>query len=244
MSNKKGPLYYVIKEDIKRKIEAGELKKGEILPTEKSLCEEYKVSRVTIRRTIEALIDEDILERGFGKTATVKYEPVPRSMNSLRSLHEELEKAGIKCSSFILSSQVINAPNDINAKMELNPDEKVFRIERLRYADGAPLCYQLLYLRHSKCENLDVRRMVNTSLYKLLQEEMGVKIDLANQTIQAVMSSFRISALLELPEQTCMLLVNRTAYDDAGECFEYSKSYYVSNRYSLSMILTREEQSL
>lgn len=242
MSNKEkktGPLYYMIKEDIKRKIHEGELKPGEVLPTESRLCEEYNASRVTIRRAINELISENILDRGFGKTATVKCENVPRSLNRLGGLHEELEKAGIKCSSFILSSAVMDAPAEINEKMGIEKPAKVLKIERLRYANGQPLCYQILYLNYHMCEDLDIKCLARMSLYETLERDFHINIDNATQTIKAVMATYRIAALLELPEQTCMLQVNRTAYTDRQECIEYSESYYVSNRYTLTMTLKR-----
>ena len=85
---KNGPLYFVIKENLKSQIEEGKYKAGDVLPTESRLCQEYGASRVTIRRAINELIHEDVLERGFGKTATVKCENVPRSLNRLGGLHD------------------------------------------------------------------------------------------------------------------------------------------------------------
>lgn len=239
MEKKTGSLYYIIKEDLKRKIENEELKPGEVLPTENQLCEEYKASRVTIRRAINELITENVLERGFGKTATVKGDNVPRSLNRLGGLHEELEKAGIKCSSFILEAKIIEAPKAIAGYMGIGSQDKVWVIERLRYANGKPLCYQLLYLNYKLCENLDTKELSTSSLYELLEHKLGVEIDTATQSIQAVMATYRIAALLELAEQTCMLKVNRTAYTKSGECFEYSESSYVSSRYMLTMTLKR-----
>ena len=236
---KTGPLYYIIKEDLKRKIEEESLKPGDVLPTEGQLCEEYHASRVTIRRAINELITENVLERGFGKTATVKCENVPRSLNHLGGLHEELEQAGIKCSSFILETKVIEVPAEVAGHMGLQEKDKVLEIERLRYDNGRPLCYQLLYLDYELCGDLDVKELASSSLYEMLEHKLGIQIDTATQTIQAAMTTYRIAALLELPEQTCMLQVNRTAYEKSGRCFEYSESSYVSSRYTLTMTLKR-----
>ena len=123
--------------------------------------------------------------------------------------------------------------------MGIDSQDKVWVIERLRYANGKPLCYQLLYLNYKLCENLDTKELSTSSLYELLEHKLGVEIDTATQSIQAVMATYRIAALLELAEQTCMLKVNRTAYTKSGECFEYSESSYVSSRYMLTMTLKR-----
>ena len=239
-SKKKGPLYYTVKEAIKEQIRKGELKKGEVIPTEKMLCEEYQASRVTIRRAIEELIEEDVLERGFGKTATVKFDKVPRKVNNLTSLQEEMEKIGVKCTSFILNSEIMEAPPEVAEEMKLPEGEKVVKIERLRYANEKPLCYQVLYLSERLCGALEPARLVSQSLYRILEQEMGIRIKRADQVIQAVMSTYRITALLELPAQTSMLFVKRIAYTEAEECLEYSESFYVGDRYNLTMSLFRE----
>lgn len=236
---KSRPLYFSIKEDIKQRIQNGEFKPGDVLPTESVLCEEYGASRVTIRRSMEELIEEGIVERGFGKTARVKCESVPRSLNQLSGLHEELSKQGIKCSSFVLSSEIEFPTQDLMEKMKIGEDEKVLKIERLRYANGQPLCYQLFFTLERLCPDLDVKRLTTESMYEIMEHEYNVKISKATQTISATMSNYRMTALLELPEQTCMLKICRIAVTDDNTCIEYSESYYVSNRYSLTMTMKR-----
>lgn len=240
-SKKKGPLYYNIKSEIKERIRKGELKKGEAIPTEKLLCEEYKASRATIRKAIEELVEEGVLDRGFGKTATVKIDRVPRKVNHLTSFQEEMDKIGVKCTSFILDSEIIEPPEAVANEMKLAPGEKVLKVERLRYANEKPICYQMMYLAEHLCGSLDTTKLVTQSLYKILENEMGIQIKKADQVIQAVTSTYRITALLELPQQTSMLLVKSVALTAEEECLEYSESYYVGDRYSLTMSLFREE---
>ncbi len=240
MINKKAkPLYFIIKEDIKEKIQNGLYKLGDILPTESSLCEEYKSSRVTIRRAINELIQENVLERGFGMTARVRSSPVPRSLNHLGGLHEELTKAGIMCFSYILNSEVVKVDDILSERMNLPVGSELYSIERLRYANSNPLCYQKIYLTAALCPDLDVKKLAKVSLYETLEKDYGLKISHAKQTIQACMANYKIAALLELNDLTCMLKVKRTSYLDTNECIEYSESHYVSDRYELSMTLNR-----
>ena len=233
------PLYYKVKEDIKDKILNGQYNAGDFLPTESGLCEEYKVSRVTIRRAIDELIGENILERVFGMTAKVKGVPIPRSLNHLSGLYEEMTKAGIKMSSFILSSEKTRVNEALSEKLGLPADDEVHEIERLRYANGDPLCYQKIYIPVALCAEIDIDKLAKGSLYEIIEKDYGYKISNAYQTISACMSSYKIAALLELKDVTCMLKVSRITYLDTGECIEYSENYYVSERYELSMTLNR-----
>lgn len=238
-SKKSKPLYFIIKEDIKEKIQNGQYKSGDILPTESSLCDEYKSSRVTIRRAINELIQENVLERGFGMTARVKSSPVPRSLNHLGGLHEELTKAGIMCFSYILDSQIVKADDILSEKLSVAAGEELYMIERLRYANSNPLCYQKIYLPVVLCPDLDIKKLTKVSLYETIEKDYGLKISYAKQTIHACTANYKIAALLELNDLTCMLKVKRTTYLDTDECIEYSESYYVSDRYELSMTLNR-----
>ena len=233
------PLYFMVEQDIKEKIASGVYKEGDLLPTEKAMCEQYDVSRVTVRRAIDELIEEGVLVRSFGKTAAVGTSSIPRNLNRLNGLFEELESQGVKCSSYVLSHKIVQADEALAKKMECPEKEELLRLERLRYADGVPLCYQSIYLPNRFCRQVDVQALANHSLYHMLENRCGVHLSYARQSICAALSSYRIAALLELEEQTPMLKVIRNAYTDQEECVEYSESYYVSKRYSLTMILRR-----
>jgi DNA-binding GntR family transcriptional regulator len=233
------PLYHVVKEDIKKQIDNQELSPGDFILTEGELCEHYKVSRVTVRRAIEELVSEGVLQREHGKTASVTDNLIPRSLNHLGGLHEELTQTGIKCSSYILNSEVIAADERLAQKMKVEPNASILKFERLRYADGAPLCHQTAYVNKNLCPDLDVKELTNTSLYETFEKKFNLEIDYATQTISAVLSSYKVAALLELPERTCMLCVRRLTYLKGEKCIEYSESYYVGGRYNLSMTLQR-----
>ena len=233
------PLYFMIEKDIREKIEKGIYKEGDLLPTEKSLCEQYKVSRVTVRHAIDGLVEAGILVRDFGKSASVSRRRFPRELNRLNGLYEELEAKGIKCSSYILSQKTVVMDEALGKKLKCLKGEYVLQIERLRYADGVPLCYQKIYVLDRYGKKLDVPALSQNSLYRMLEERCGVVLSHADQSISAELSTYRISALLELGGQVPMLKVVRQAYTEQDECIEYSENYYVSQYYKLSMTLRR-----
>ena len=239
---KTGPLYYQIKEDIKQRIANQEFAQTGLLSTEKELCDYYQASRVTIRKSIELLITEGVLERGFGKTANIKCDRVPRDLNSLDGLHEELSKKGIKCSSYILSSECITVPEELRQKLDLTDIDQLLKIQRIRYANGIPLCYQDIYLNATLIPDLDTTQLVSHSLYGIIEQDYNIHIHHGNQNIQAIVSDYRVSSLLELPTPTCMLLITRTVYDEKNAFIEYSESQYIANRYSLNITLFREDK--
>ena len=232
-------LYYSIEKDIKERVHSGEYKAGDPLPTESEMCKSYSVSRVTVRKAIEALIEDGVVERAFSKTPRIKQDAVPRSINRMSGLSEDLAQSGIKCSTFILQHEIVEADDSLARKLDLEEGAPLHLIERLRYANGNPLCYQKLYLNDQLCSGLDPNDLVSQSLYYVLETQYGLKIKNCTQKISSCLSSYRICALLELKEATAMLRVSNQSYLDTGACFEYSENYYVGGSYQVSVVLTR-----
>lgn len=233
------PLYKMLADDIKEKIACGEYKAGSLLPTEAELCRNYQVSRITVRRALEALAEDNLVERTFSKTPHVKAQTIPRNINRLTGLSEDLESQGTKCSSFVLKSEEIKADETIALKMGVEVGESLYLVERLRYGNGVPLCYQTTYFLAKTCQGLLDDDLAKQSIYGLLEKKYGLKIGNSEQTISACIASFRICAMLELPDKTAMLKVENTGRLQDGTCFEYSTNYYVGDSYRITVTLSR-----
>ena len=220
--SKKKPLYSAIVDDLQKRIAEGEYQPGENLPTESELCEQYNVSRITVRKAISCLEEEGVIDHPFSKTPCVKKNSIPRHINYMRGLSEDLMREGTLAES-----------------LEVPVGEPLYYIERLRYGNGEPLCYQSLYLVARFCPGLLDEDLVKGSIYALLENKYGMKIDHCVQNITACISSYRICALLELADRTAMLKVTNTGYLQTGECYEYAQNYYVGGTYTISVELSR-----
>ena len=230
-------LYYRVKEDIIDKINNGILKLGQALPSEKKMCEEYGVSRVTIRHAIEELIKEQILVREFGKTALVNQRIIPRNANTISGLTEAMARLGITVSSFVLSVDIVDNSDPVYNKMNIDTDKTILQIERLRYANGRVLGYSVFYIMEDLCKGIDTSKLVNTSIYEVLEKDFGISIVYAKQEVSAVIADYRLTMLLKLKENTPMLKVVRLGYDNNKRCIEYSENFYIGEKYKLDMEL-------
>lgn len=238
MSRKK-PLYAAIVDDLQKKIADGEYQPGETLPTESELCEQYNVSRITVRKAISCLEEAGVIDHPFSKTPCVKKNSIPRRINYMRGLSEDLLREGILCSNYILKAEKQTADETLAEAMNVPVGEPLYYIERLRYGNGDPLCYQVLHLTAKYCPNLLTEDMTKGSLYALLENKYGLKIGHCEQSITACISTYRLCALLELADRTAMLKVTNTGYLQSGECYEYSQNYYVGGTYTISVELSR-----
>ncbi len=234
------PLYYLVECKLKEKIESGVYKPGDVLPVESELCAEYNVSRITIRKALSRLEEEGLIEHQFSKTPRVKKNAIHRHANRMRGLSEELAQSGIRCSNYILKAELQEANENIAEKMGIEPGEPLVYIERLRYGNGEALCYQTMYLREKYCPELLSADLAASSIYTMLEQEYKLPIATCKQTITACMSSYRLCALLELPERTALLKVTNLGYLKDGNCFEYALNYYIGGNYEMSVEMSRE----
>lgn len=233
------PLYLQVKKDLLNQINSQELNPGDVLPTEEWLCNAYQVSRVTVRKAIEELLRDGVVERDFSKAARVAHKRMTRSLNHLDGLYEELSKNGFKPSSYILRSQQMQADETLAGALGIAAGDPVLYIDRMRYADDQPICQQIIYLNAALCPGLDPKELIRKSLYETLEKQFGLKIDYAKQTIDATTATIKQAALLEMEERSNVLKVTRNTYLKSGACVEYSESFYVACRYHLSMTLYR-----
>lgn len=230
--------YVHIKNEIKQMIEEGRWQPGDVIPPEGELVEMFCASRISVRRAIEELVKEEILEKEFGKTPRVKKADVYKRQEQFVGLSKAQGNKNIKISNYIVRSEKLIPGNEVSEAFKLMHGEKALMIKRIRYADGRPLCLQVLYLNLKVCGDFDARNLVNQSLYDVL-EEKGVLVVHSTQEISAVPMPEDAIKLLELPYDTSALLVKFLSYDRNWNCVEYSKNYYVGARYSLTMEMTR-----
>lgn len=238
--SKSKPLYYLVECKLKEKIEKGVYKPGDVLPVESELCAEYNVSRITIRKAISRLEEEGLIEHQFSKTPRVKKNAIQRRANYMRGLSEELAQSGILCSSYVLKAEQQDANEDVAERMGIEQGEKLIYIERLRYGNGEALCHQTMYLREKYCPDLLSLDLTGNSIYAMLEDQYNLPIATCKQTITACMSSYRLCALLELPERTAMLKVTNLGYLKDGSCFEYALNYYIGGNYEMSVEMSRD----
>jgi len=232
------PLYFQLQQHIKEQISSGELKPNDHLPTEQWYCENYGVSRITVRKTLSGLIDEGVLERSRGKGPIVAKPLINRQTNRLTGLHEELTSSGITPTSKLLDVVFKKPSAFISQTLNADPDETIIEIHRIRYANNIPISLQTCSLREKFCPGINVKALENGSLYKILEKEFYLNIGYAKQTISTRLSTRKEIDLLGLERKKALLHLRRISFLISGEAFECSDNFY-TEQYNTSMILHR-----
>lgn len=231
------PLYHELAEKIEAAILAGEVRPGGRIEDETSLSERLGVSRPTLRRAIQELVDKGLLvrRRGIG-TQVVPPGSVARKLE-LTSLWEDLARMGKAPSTKVIAFERIAASEVIADRLGIAADAEVQHFRRVRYADSVPLAILENFVPTAVAE-LTFDELSERGLYQTLGRR-GVTIRVAHQSITARSASIEDAGLLDLAKGDPLLVMTRTAFDASGRATETGTHCYRPDLYSFEATLVR-----
>ncbi|MQA25607.1 MAG: UTRA domain-containing protein [Micromonosporaceae bacterium] len=229
------PLYFQVAQHLEQAIESGDLPAGSRLENEIALADQLGLSRPTMRRAIQHLVDRGLVVRKRGVGTQVVHTKVRRPLE-LTSLYDDLAKTGRKPSTEVLSFEVEAATGPVAHALGLAEGADVYAIERLRHADDEPLALLHNYL---PVQLLALTRedLAEYGLYDILRRA-GITLKMASQTIGARSARSAEARALDEPRGAPLLTMSRTVYDDHGRAVEYGDHVYRASLYSFELTLT------
>ena len=221
-----GPLYRRLAGQISGRIASGEIPPGAPLPPERRLAEAHGVSRVTVRRALEQLAREGLVEqrRGSGTYATPR---VSQPLSALTSFSEDVAARGLVARSRLVSRGTGTVTPEEAIGLALPPGARVSRITRLRSAEGSPLALEASTLPH---EALPDPAAVGASLYDALARR-GLRPVRAVQRLSAVALDAGLARMLEVSEGAPGLRIVRVGYAANGRPVEHTRSTFRGDRW-------------
>ncbi|MEM9247605.1 MAG: GntR family transcriptional regulator [Pseudomonadota bacterium] len=224
-----GPRYVQLRRRLIEGIETGILPPNTSLPPEREMAEITDLSRVTIRKALEELVREGVIEQrqGSGSFIREQVERVEQSLSRLTSFSEDMASRGMQTTSKWLERGIFEPSDEEVAVLGLGKDEQVARIYRLREADGHPLALERAAL---PLDILPNPTQITTSLYKVL-EGAGRRPVRAMQKISAINLEAREAKLLSVHEGAAGLRIKRVSYLADGRVAEMTRSLYRGDTY-------------
>jgi DNA-binding GntR family transcriptional regulator len=229
------PLYHQVARELEAAIERGDLGQGDRLENETDLAERLHLSRPTIRRAIQELVDKGLLVRKRGVGTQVLNSQLRRRMK-LTSLYDDLLESGRRPKTEILGLEHAPASQEIADRLGLAPDTEVVQLERIRYADDVPLAIMHNWLPVEIAGELTRDPLEEAGLYAWLRDR-GVRFRVADQRVGARAASPHEASLLECADAAPLVTMERIAFDDYGRTVEYASHVYEASRYSLEITL-------
>lgn len=231
-----GPLYLQLQRRIADGIASGRLSPGNSLPAERDMATMTGLSRVTVRKAVQALVAAGHLvqRRGSGTYVAPKLERLEQALSLLTSFTEDMARRGKSVESVWLTRQVTSpSPEEVMA-LGLGAGERVSRLERVRRSDGIPLAIERASLSPHSLPNPGC---VETSLYAVLQAR-GLRPVRAVQRISAANLGAKDADLLGVPAGAAGLRIERIGYLLSGRVVEFTRSLYRGDAYDFAVELT------
>ena len=212
-------------------IAAGQLSPGDRLPTEQDLAAWLGVSRMTLRHALGELAQRGLVTRAVGRGGgTFVAEPkLEQDLTTLAGLSEQLRRHGKVAGARVLAAACIPASPAAAAALELPEGEPVFDVRRIRLADGRPIVIEHSQFPAKLFPDLLECRL-DGSLYELLALTYGLRPHHARESLEPVVAGVREAEALEIDEGAPLMLVERTAYANAGQPVEFARDLFRGDR--------------
>jgi len=230
----KVPKYFTLKKAIVKKIDNDEFKDDQKIPSERQLGETYGVSRITVRRAIDELVNEGYLYKLQGKGTYVKGDSRKQDLFSIASCTKDIINMGMKPSRKVLHVGIIESFPKRRRELEISESDKLLQIDRVYYADAEALNRTVTYLPIKLFPGLGKHDYENESLYEVLENNYDVTITRATRTIEAVLAKGEIAELLEVDEGMPIILFRGITYGKIGHKeipIESFKTSYRTDKY-------------
>ncbi|HEY6532226.1 MAG TPA: GntR family transcriptional regulator [Acidimicrobiales bacterium] len=195
--------YESIADDLRERLQAGDLGSSRVLPSESALSEQYAASRVTVRRALEILRDEGLVDSRQGFGWFVPTDPLRQTLGRLGTIERQLSDEGVESTRRVLDFRFVTAP--ARARQVLGCDS-VLRVRRLNLADGEPFALVTVWCPEQYGAELSRADVERSPFYELLPVPLGG----ATQTIGAALATAAEADLLQVPSGSAVLRCERT----------------------------------
>ncbi|PTQ07822.1 GntR family transcriptional regulator [Sphingomonas oleivorans] len=222
----RAPLYLRLQRALRRAVESQLLKPDEALPPERDLAADFDVSRITVRKALDGLVEEGLLTRRQGAGTFVKG-VVEKQFSKLTSFSEDMATRGRKVRTKWLSKSEGAVRPEEALTLGLSPGTRVFRFQRVRYADDMPMALEHSVISGFGLAGIDA---VHDSLYEALQAT-GSRPVRALQRLRAVPFDAEQAMLLDVEQGAPGLFIERRGYLEDGRPIEMTHSWYRGDAY-------------
>ncbi len=231
------PLYLQVKEDLLARIENAQWEEDAMIPTEAELCEQYGVSKITMREAIKLLVADGKLFRIPGKGTFVTKHKLETRLNRFFSFTCWAKQNGLVPSTRIMKVETQECDSHIASHLKIKEGERVMRIERLRLGDNEPLMLEVIWISCKLCPNLHLQDLANVPLNDILTEKYNIPLIKTAESIEPAFADDYMRQMLGLGKNALLLLVEHTTYTIKDKVVYFVSSYYRGDRIKFTIVL-------
>ncbi len=229
------PMYYQLKKIIIDMIENEAIQADEAIPSEPKLMQTYHLSRTTVRKAIDELVNEGYLYKRQGKGTFVKGRGFEQGLIRLSGCSEDIKRFGLTPKPRILECDIRQPSKRISKMLEIHENEKTFYMERVMYGDDIPINKNKSYIPYHLVPSIETIDFNKESLYKVLEKDYHITINKAIRTVEAILANEEVALQLQVNEGSPVMLfkgqVFATLPDSQEVVIEYFEAIYRSDQF-------------
>lgn len=222
------PLYHRVARKLEEQITSGLIGTDGVLPAERILADALKISRVTLRKSLDLLETEGLIEKKHGSGTFLKKAGFfEQTLSALTSFTEDMETRQLRAGAVWLERSIAKASPEESLNLGLSPNEAVCRLYRIRMADNEPMALEYAIL---PLHIVGDPAKIKGSLYAHLRHR-GFAPHRALQKLKASQITDTQAQLLGLKENDPVLYIERKTMMKDGTPLEFVRSHYRGDLY-------------
>lgn len=220
------PLYKSVYKDLLDKINSNFYKKGETIPTELELAELYQVSRPTIRQAVQLLVNDGHLEKRKKRGTIVCAPKIQQEFTQvIESFDDEMKRKGLIPKTKVISFRIEKANEEVCNALQLEEDEEVYKLTRLRFTQNQPNVLVITYIPCRFFPNLLDVDFTSNRLYSIFYQQ-GMPIESIKRKLETISADDTVADLLDINSKDPIFYFHSTGYTKNRIPIEYSISKY------------------
>jgi len=207
---------------------------GSLFYTEDELIKIYGVSRITVRKALGNLVQEGLLYRERGRGSFVSKKKILSDATRLTSTTSTFRELGIKSEIKLLKIEKVKASQIMSDKLGLEEETKVYKLQRLRLADGEPIIFEINYLPEKLFPKIDTMDL-NHSLYELMESKYNIKLIGASETFTAIIINKKLATILNYKLGSPAFIMTGVTYRLGRIPTTFEESIYRGDRFEIKV---------
>ncbi|MBP1996647.1 GntR family transcriptional regulator [Paenibacillus eucommiae] len=237
------PIYYQVASSIRERITNNEWEVNEKIPSENQLTEEYGISRVTLRKSLDALHAEGIIKKEQGRGVFVQKNPQPvlHDFSLPSTLSSRMQENGINITPLILSSHLSEPIPYINKILKLDDKEQLAYIKRVFIFNNKPIGLNRSWLANSKVPRITENLLIENRLSLTLANVYSLKPKSMENSIQAIIPDASDMKTLNINYLSPAMLIKSTSFLADQTPLEYSSTIWLGDRVKFNLSIANDD---
>jgi GntR family transcriptional regulator len=234
------PLYYQLEKVLRKRILSGKLKPDQTIPTEKELCQEFGVSRITVRQALLSLESDDLIRREQGRGTFVAFRRNRPPQFRLYGTVDDLFHLGVRTILKLQSKKLISPSPEIIRDMKLNPRGKIYLFEGLRHLENGRQAFFQAYIPEEIGKKIKLAELGQPLFIERVEKEALEMVRRSRQVTSASVADKNLASILGVKKGHPLLVIKRIYFSKSGQALEMAVTFFPGDAYKGIAELVRE----